>query len=448
VDGQCCAGGVRFRLFPKPPYVHPEWPPETISVSSPPGSIGPGPSDDRMVLINPIDKRAPYGVNAGPLGTPRLDLPPFRGPIHRPVCPDDEGHFDSIPQGTPEFAEAHVFGTVRFVLDIWERYFGRRIEWHFARDYRQLEIVILPKIDNAYVGYGFMEVGAHPRPLGGPAPYALNFDVMAHELGHLIIYSTIGVPSPSAQRGEYYGFQESAADTTALIAALHFDSLITHLLEETHGNLYVFNELDRFAELSPHDEIRLASNDIKLSKFTAGWDDEHALSQPLTGAIFDIGVDIFQELLVERGLIPREIAEATRRVREEPEIATMVQPAFEAAFASQYDGLRAALADARDYVGFALAATWQQLKADNFSYVDVAETLIAIDQLMSGGRYRRAMVESFVWREIGRGTVGPRLKPPGPHSHTHSARTITPELAERLPKMTYRERAIAAGILR
>jgi hypothetical protein len=126
----------------------------------------------------------------------------------------------------------------------------------------------------------------------------------------------------------------------------------------------------------------------------------------------------------------------------------MVQPAFEAAFASQYDGLRAALADARDYVGFALAATWQQLKADNFSYVDVAETLIAIDQLMSGGRYRRAMVESFVWREIGRGTVGPRLKPPGPHSHTHSARTITPELAERLPKMTYRERAIAAGILR
>jgi hypothetical protein len=448
VDGQCCAGGVRFRLFPKPPYVHPEWPPETISVSSPPGSIGPGPSDDRMVLINPIDKRAPYGVNAGPLGTPRLDLPPFRGPIHRPVCPDDEGHFDSIPQGTPEFAEAHVFGTVRFVLDIWERYFGRRIEWHFARDYRQLEIVILPKIDNAYVGYGFMEVGAHPRPLGGLAPYALNFDVMAHELGHLIIYSTIGVPSPSAQRGEYYGFHESAADTTALIAALHFDSLITHLLEETHGNLYVFNELDRFAELSPHDEIRLASNDIKLSKFTAGWDDEHALSQPLTGAIFDIGVDIFQELLVERGLIPREIAEATRRVREEPEIATMVQPAFEAAFASQYDGLRAALADARDYVGFALAATWQQLKADNFSYVDVAETLIAIDQLMSGGRYRRAMVESFAWREIGRATVGPRLRPPDARSHTHSARTITPELAERLPRMTYRERAIAAGLAR
>ena len=79
--------------------------------------------------------------------------------------------------------------------------------------------------------------------------------------------------------------RKSGADTTALIAALHFESLlIAHLLEETRGNLYTFNELDRFAELSPHDQIRLASNDVKMSAFAAGWVDEHALSQPLTGA--------------------------------------------------------------------------------------------------------------------------------------------------------------------
>jgi len=87
------------------------------------------------------------------------------------------------------------------VLDIWERYFGRPIEWHFARDYRQLEIVIRPRVDNAYAGYGFLEVGAHPMPDGTLAPFALNFDVMAHELGHLILYSTIGVPSKGAERG-------------------------------------------------------------------------------------------------------------------------------------------------------------------------------------------------------------------------------------------------------
>jgi hypothetical protein len=446
VDGQCCGGGVRFRLFPKPPYVHPEWPPETIAVSRPPGSIGPGPADERMRLIFPVDKRYSYGVNPGPLGTPKLDFPPFRGLIHRPVCPDDGGHFDTVPEGTPQFAEAHVFGAVRFVLDIWERYFGRPIDWHFARDYQQLEIVITPQIDNAYAGYGFMEIGAHPRPDGALLPYALNFDVMAHELGHLILYSTIGVPSRGAERGEYYGFQESGADTTALIASLHFESLIAHLLEETRGNLYTFNELDRFAELSPHDQIRLASNDVRLSQFSAGWEDEHALSQPLTGALFDVLVDIFQEMLVERGLIPRDVAEATRRVRDEPERADLVQPIFEAAYEGRYEGFRAALIDARDYAGKALAETWQRLRADDFSYLKVAQILIAIDTAMTGGRFRRAIVESFDWREIGRAKVGPRLKPPGPNSHTHSPRTITPDMARGLPRMSYRERAIAAGI--
>jgi hypothetical protein len=399
-----------------------------------------------MRLIFPIDKRYSYGVNAGPLGTPKLDLPPYRGRIRRPVCPNEEGHFDTIPVDTPEFGEAHVFGTVRFVLDIWERYFGHPIEWHFARDYPQLEIVITPRIDNSYAGYGFMEIGAHPAVDGTLLPYALNFDVMAHELGHLIIYSTVGIPSPSGARGEYYGFQESAADTTALIACLHFESLLKHLLEETRGNLYTFNELDRFAELSENEQVRLASNDVKLSQFSAGWEDEHPLSQPLTGALFDIGVDIFQELLVERGLIPLEIAEATRKVRDEPDRAEFVQPYFEAAYEGQYEAFRAALVDARDYMGSALAETWKRLQADDFSYLDVALTLIEVDVMMSGGRFRRALIESFDWRDIGRATVGPRLKPPGPHSHTHSARTITPDMARGLPRMSYRERAIAVGL--
>jgi hypothetical protein len=198
--------------------------------------------------------------------------------------------------------------------------------------------------------------------------------------------------------------------------------------------------------LSPHDQIRLASNDVRLSEFSAGWEDEHALSQPLTGALFDVLVDIFQELLVERGLIPRQVAEATRRVRDEPERADLVQPIFEAAYEGRYKGFRAALVDARDYAGKALAETWQRLRADDFSYLEVAQILIAVDNAMTGGRFRRALIESFDWREIGRAIVGPRLKPPGPNSHTHSPRTVTPEVARSLPQMSYRERAIAAGI--
>jgi len=441
----CCEGGVRFRLYPKPPYAHPDWPPETVCVCEPPGAIGPGPSDERMFLINPVGRFFAYGVNPGPLGTPHLQMPPWKGATLAPVAPDAEGHFDHIPEGAPEFAEAHVFGTVRFVLDIWERYFGRRIEWHFASDYPRLEISILPGLNNAYAGYGFMEVGAHRFPDGSHAPYALNFDVMAHELGHLILYSTIGLPTPATDFGEYHGFQESGADTTAMIASLHFGSLQDRLLRDTRGNLYTFNELDRFAELDAGDQIRLASNGVKLSEFATGWVDEHALSQPLTGAIFDIFVDIFQEMLVERELIPRAVAEATRLVHDRPEDADALQSVFDAAFANHFEDFRAALADARDHMGFLLAETWPRLRADYFTYVDVAEAMVDVERSISGGRYRRAMIESFQWREIGQVRVGPRLAPPDARSHSHSARTVRPEVSRVLARMSYRERAMMAG---
>jgi hypothetical protein len=97
-------------------------------------------------------------------------------------------------------------------------------------------------------------------------------------------------------------------------------------------------------------------------------------------------------------------------------------------------------------MGAALAETWKRLRADDFSYLDVALTLIQVDAMISGGRFKRAMVESFDWRDIGRTTVGPRLKPPGPHSHSFSPRTLVPRTKGQLPKMSYRERALMAGI--
>ena len=116
---------------------------------------------------------------------------------------------------------------------------------------------------------------------------------------------------------------------------LHFNSVIDDLLTETSGNLYTFNELDRFAQLSPTTQIRLASNSVKLSAFAAGWVDEHDLSQPLTGAVFDIFVDIFQENLVERGLISREVADLSDRIREHPEFDVVIQAAFDAGFSGR-----------------------------------------------------------------------------------------------------------------
>jgi hypothetical protein len=438
-------GGTRFRLFPRPPYVHADWLPELVSVPTPLGLIGPGPSDDRMYLVNPIDKRRSYGVNSGGYGTPFLELPPWRGGVRRLVQPARDGHFDHIPVEAPEFAEVHTFGVIRFVLELWERHFGRRIEWHFARDLDRLEIVMLPELDNARAGYGFIEVGADHQEDGVLLPFALNFDVLAHELGHLIIYSTVGVPDVAAAEGEYFGFHECAADMTALIAAAHFNTLIERLLEDTHGNLYTFNELDRFAELSATTQIRLASNSVKMSQFAAGWTDEHALSEPLTGALFDIFVDIFQENLVERGVIAREIADLADHVGRNPDFEPVIQAAFDAVFPDARGAFHEALAEARDYMGMLLAETWKRLSPNRLRYTDVASALLSVDRMLSGGRYHDEIIESIEWREIGQVTVGPRLQPPDRTSHSFSTRTIVPEIRCRLPHMAYHERVLAAG---
>ena len=71
--------GTRFRLFPQPSFLDSFERAETVWVSSPPGSLGPGPSDDRMYVVDPIGKPSPYGIHPGPRGSTDLYLPPWRG---------------------------------------------------------------------------------------------------------------------------------------------------------------------------------------------------------------------------------------------------------------------------------------------------------------------------------------------------------------------------------
>ena len=433
--------GTRFRLFPQAPYrTRTPQAPETVWLSPPAGTIGPGPQDDRMYAIDPVGKREPYGISFTAYGTPYLHLPPWDGPIHPPAMPDAEGHFDHLAVGTPEFEMAHVYGCVRFVLDVWESYFGRPIEWHFVRSYERLELSLLRDLDNARAGWGFVEVGADISEMGEARPFALNFDVLAHEFGHLIVYSEVGLPALDAVQGEYFGFHESAADLVALVVALHFDSVVDDLLEMTRGNLYTFNELNRFAELSENDEIRTASNSRKLSEFAAGWSDEHDLSEPLTGAIFDILVDVFHETLVDRGLISPEVEDLFDQIERAPASESIIQRLFDDAYDRRGRGFREALLEARDYLGVALAEGWKRLPADYLNYDDVGAALLDVDRELTGGRFRRVIINNFAWRDIATATVGPRVSAPGSDSHAFSTRTVQPSQETAPPRRSYRER--------
>src|SRR6185503_11883664 len=134
--------GTRFRLYPQSPILSSIHGPEVVWVSAPAGSIGPGPSDHRMYVVDAIDKKTPYEYPY---------VPPYKGPRNPPVRPDAEGHLDYLTDSwSREFMAAHMYGTVRFVLDVWEKYFGGPIPWHFEEMQPRLELVPVIEWDNAH----------------------------------------------------------------------------------------------------------------------------------------------------------------------------------------------------------------------------------------------------------------------------------------------------------
>src|SRR5262245_62930047 len=95
--------GTLFRLFPQPPFLKHYRNPVTVRLSPRAGSVGPGPADDRMYVVEPIGKQRPYGIVPGPRGAAFLYLPAWNGPSRPPALPDAEGNFDRVEIGTPQF---------------------------------------------------------------------------------------------------------------------------------------------------------------------------------------------------------------------------------------------------------------------------------------------------------------------------------------------------------
>jgi len=389
--------GTRFRLFAQDPALAAFREPETVWIARAPGTIGPGPMDDRMYVVDAIGKPAPYDYPY---------LPPYLGRAFPPTSSGPDGHFDHLEVDSPEFRSAHMYATVRRVLDIWEAYAGHRIEWHFRSTHNRLELI--PYIDwaNAQSGFGFIEAGYARDERGVPCLHWQNFDVLAHEVGHLLIYSEVGTPPPPTRTNQYFGFHESFADLVALVGCLHFHTVVDHVLRRSAGNLYYMNELNRIGELSETAQIRIADNDLRMSDVEDFSRAEniscalHDLSQPLTGAIFDILVDVYQQFLVDAGLISADLDRASGRVSG----VTVDDPEIEARFAAAYEGrheaFKAVLLKTRDYLGTGLAHVWRRLSPHYLTYLDILDAVLAVDRYLTGGRFARLIWESFAWREI------------------------------------------------
>src|SRR5919112_839422 len=105
--------GTRFLVFPQPYFVPGYEIPEVIWVSSAPDRIGPGPSDARAYVVDPVQSKDPYHFPY---------LPPYAGLRRAPAQAGPDGHFDHLAPSSREFLSAHAFACVRRVQDICESY--------------------------------------------------------------------------------------------------------------------------------------------------------------------------------------------------------------------------------------------------------------------------------------------------------------------------------------
>ncbi|WP_051623419.1 hypothetical protein [Clostridium hydrogeniformans] len=391
LDTKLSETGTRFRVYPQNKNLKGFNEPELIYINSKPGTIKAGPQDDRMYVID--------AKNKNPYDHPYL--PPYSGQHYPNVEPDSEGHFDYIDPKDRAFGSTSMYASIRRVLDIWEDYFGKAIPWFFRAHYSRLEII--PRIvwNNAHAGYGFIEFG-FPRKnhlsTDFENPYCENFDVVAHELGHIIKYEVIGFPdSEESETYEYGGHHEAFGDLISIVSLLHFDSVLNHLLDNTKGNLFSINELSRVGELNESESIRSVFNDMKMSDML-DVTEEHDLSLPFSGGAFDVLVEIYEHNLIEQGTIPENLAKRSYHA-DEVELPG-IEEEFKQHFKDKKEEFKTALLDARDYFGKLMALTWDKTSPNNLYYSKVVTNMIDADMELSNGKYSKIIRDCFEWREI------------------------------------------------
>jgi hypothetical protein len=396
--------GTRFRLFPQSPSA--DSVPETVWLRSPPGSIGPGPSDDRMYAVLPAIPKLPYD--------PPATMPPFAGPRLQPAFPDRGGHFDRVDPSSPQFLAAHLYGCARFTLDTWERHLRRPVRWWHADFLPFLELVPTVDWNNAHAGPGFIETGERASIDGILNLFCLNFDVVAHEMGHAILFAEVGIPAPGRLTPQFLAFHESLSDLIALLAAMEFGSVIERFLDETGGNLYSLGQLGRLAEMSASDQIRRVTFDARIRDFDGfvrGQDGawygpngerrtQHQLSQPLTGAFFAILIEIYQDSLVARRLIgPDDDCRGWTREEVNEDFRRM-QARFGELYGARRTAFHATLCDARDWLARSLAIMLTRLRPDDLTFGAIAGTFLEVARERGMTGNLKAIEDYFLDRDI------------------------------------------------
>ena len=146
--------------------------------------------------------------------------------------------------------------------------------------------------------------------------------------------------------------------------------------------------------------------DLRAPGLSLSQQERHTIALPLTGAVFDVLVEVFQRRLVNARFIGRDLDDLARTRRGDAPLKE-VQAGFDSAYVGKHDAFKAALLDARDYVGHLLAGSWRQLGWD-VTYSGVAAAMLAEDLRLTAGAGRDLLSECLSWRGIAVGVRGGR----------------------------------------
>ena len=336
---------------------------------------------DPFVSVPEVRQMTASYINAGLVNT-RFQL---RDHLAAPAKPDEQGNYMFWP-GKPEFDQVNSFYYATFTLRMYERYAQRALPWSFKLDL----LMIDPHAGlggNAYyseldhlLGFNGFQDGKDLIQSSQSA------DIVSHETGHAILDGMRDLYNESFGLGSN-AFHESFGDMTAVLVALHDDSLVKRLLDWTGGDLkidnfisavaeqvttrlqargekiqgrsvYLRNALNKFTDV-PFDQLTPSPNDpeLELSR------EKHNYSRLFTGAFYDILVAVYEQM------------------RQAP-------------------ADRIAIHGTRDIVGNLLTTAIELGPLGELTFSDMAQAFLGADNLLYDGKHTDLLIRVFDQRKI------------------------------------------------
>ncbi|MEO1089249.1 MAG: hypothetical protein AAFX81_01345 [Pseudomonadota bacterium] len=214
------------------------------------------------------------------------------------------GDFIQQPD-TPEFDAVHTFAVVRQTLTMYQRALGDQAPaplpwaWNSVTDTRPLEVFPhgLPDTMNAFYSRTdrALKFGHFVADDDGRRVHTCrSFDIVAHECGHAILdglkpdWILFGQPPQTG------GLHESFGDLTAIFLTLaqhdQVEAVVAQTKADLHNKTFLADVAEEFGlALGRPNGLRNADNDLTLSQTGT---QVHAISQVMTGAVYDILADI------------------------------------------------------------------------------------------------------------------------------------------------------------